>query len=104
MPDYTTAALILVAMVAWKIIEKLVDGYWNKTVASTYMTTAACEKCREGCKAKRGVKDEDLIKLVRTVRDEMRRMNNLFIKYMVYSGASAETIEEALEIKVGGTD
>lgn len=95
---------IVAAVVALKVIDLAVKRVWNRTVETEYMTVNACNSCRSECRSGRQVKDEDLIKLVRSLREEVRQLRLLIVKNMLYQKAPPSAIEEALESKVGGSN
>jgi hypothetical protein len=101
MPDYATAIVVLLTLASWELIKKLIGKYWDKTVETDYVTVTACKACRDECHQKRSKKNDESLRLLKSLGSEVKSLRLTIIKHMVHSKAPAEAIEEALGGKQG---
>jgi hypothetical protein len=97
------AILFLVAIVGREIVVLAIRKVWTRTIDTEYMTREACAICRDHCLSDRRIKDDDLIDLVKSLRDEVKELRMQIVRHMLYSKAPVEAIEAAIGTKIGGT-
>jgi hypothetical protein len=42
----TMSMLLIVAIVAWKVLDKVVDYFWKRIVKEDYLTVGQCTQCK----------------------------------------------------------
>ena len=95
-PDLSLASmsiLVIVAVIAWKVLDKVVDYFWKRIIKDDYLTIKACEKCK-------GERKDDDNSFKREMREKLGIMTGAIVVLAAGKDLPLEEIQKLISAGV----